>query len=712
MPSELERQLLVAAAEKDEELRLLRKELAELKATKSHARPQSASAARSHSPTAPTSSILPKFDVELLDTTRHGVSPPGFEGHSSVGVDGRVYVFGGRNGSNIFGETWSLNVANARWSRVPVSGSVPWGRYGHSAVVFKGSMFVFGGFGPGGSRVGASTDDHSQGGQNLRGNTGLLGSFFALDLQTKGWSELSAQGEPSKSHSAVVHGNTMYLFGGCVARGRTNAVRAFDFQDQKWLPTETFNPQLVAQPPTAGNASLLARSDIPAARSGHCAGVQFARTAGTPASMVIFGGRLSKYCFANDSFQYNLESKRWARMYCGGTIPSARSDHSGSVYKENLIVVGGYALEQAGSPSETDDAASLGRKTFFNDVCVLNLISCTWTRVELSGPQRPIGICGHSATLFDSCDGRISLLIQGGFGCIPSDAAVLHDDDVARLGQMAGDADYAATSSAWAVAIANAPQVGPPPRRPERPQTARGRMTPRQRPLSARSASARRSASPRGPKSFSVQTCNATTAKTFGDPEYKPAPPVRRSQYEIDQINKRLAYDDVQRAEKKREELRQRFLRESEPRRMTSDEQSESVDRLYYQQNEWRQEKAKQLEEKWVRVQPPKRVDWEIVQDTVARLTIVPEPREPTPIERRAASPAQVKSSIDRLYYEARRESERHHKELQSKLWGNAAAKKLRPADMSDLVNRLCTTSGSPAVPRQQVVGADVRMEK
>ena len=713
MPSDLERQLLVSTAEKDEELRLLRKELAELKSAKSGA-PAAGAAARSPRSSSPaqtaSASILPKFDVELLDTARHGLVPPGFEGHSSVGVDGRIFVFGGRNGSNIFGETWSLNVSNSRWSRVPVSGSVPWGRYGHSAAVFKGSMFIFGGFGPGGVRVGASSDDHSQG-ISGRSNAGLLGSFFALDLQTKAWSELSANGEPSKSHSAVVHGTTMYVFGGCVTRGRTNAVRAFDFNDQRWLPTESLNPQLVAQPASAGQASLLARSDIPAARSGHCGAVQFARQGGsTPPNMVVFGGRLSKYCFANDAFQYNFESHRWVRMYCGGTIPSARSDHSGTIYKENLIVVGGYALEQAGAPADQEGdavASSLGRKTFFNDVCVLNLVSCTWTRVELFGPQRPLGLCGHSATLFDPCDGRISMLVQGGFGCMPSDTAMLHDDDASRLAHATGENDYATTSNAWTFAIANAPRPSTThqARQPARPQSARQRST-AQRPLSGRPGSARRAPSPRGPRSFSVQTCKASTGKTFGEPEFKPTPPVRRSQFEIDQINKRLAYDDVQRQQRNRENLQRRFLREAEVQRLTQEEQSESVDRLYYQQNEWRQEKAKQLEEKWVRVQPPKRVDWEIVQDTVARLTIVPEPREPTPIERRAASPAQVKASVNRLYTEARQESQRHHDELRAKLWGNTASKKLRAADMAQLVDRLATSptrtaAASPAARRR-----------
>jgi N-acetylneuraminic acid mutarotase len=708
MPTDLERQLLVSNVEKDEELRMLRKQLAEMKTQEQ--RPRSARNRTNRSPSphqAPQSVLLRAFHIAPVEAHRDPRPPP-LEGHTTVAADGRMVVFGGRNGASVFGETWALNIGKGRWAHVGVTGNAPWGRYGHSAVVHRGCMFIFGGFGPGGIRIGATHDDHS-GAAGNRSNAGLLGSLFALDLQTKCWSELSTENpEPSKSHTAVVLDGCMYVFGGCVSKGRTNAVRAIVLGESRWLPNERLNAQLIAQP-TGANAALLARSDIPAARSGHCAGVHY--RAAAPASMVVFGGRLSKYAFANDAFEYNLETCRWMRLYCGGAIPAPRSDHSGAVYKENLIVYGGYALEQQGAyPADAApaaDKAATSRKTFFNDIYALNLVSCTWTKMELTGIQRPLGLCGHTATLYS--DDHVRMLLVGGFGCVGAGTGV-HEEDAVRATSALGGETFTAFNDAWAVAIAKPPVVAaqggslsPSAPRTLRPHSATTRAQQLREEHVNRSQSSPRAAAATTaddaqskPKSFSVQTCKASTAKLFGEPNFTPVPPPpKRSQFEIDQINKRLAHDDVLKQQSRREELRRKFIKTEEPKKLNNDEQTESVDRLYYQQNEWRQEKAKRLEDKWVPTRVAKKVDWDAVHETVARLTTAPEEAAPVPVEPRKVSRDQLDSHVQRLYYDARVETKRHQETLQSKYWGGGTSKKLTTNDMSGLVERLHAAGGA-----------------
>lgn len=659
-------------------------------------------------------SLFSTFPTELVEPASSSAVPLAVEGHSAVAANGKVYVFGGTNNQHISNDVWVYNVAARRWKRCNTSLKSPsastgasqgaaMGRYGHSAVLHNNSMIVFGGFGPG-AAAGAA-------------RCGLLNSTLSLDLVTNEWSVLqegAADVDAVKNHAAVVAKGHMYVFGGCLSDGRTNAMRCFDLERRRWLDAEPFNQQAIAAA-SGGGVTAIAKSDIPAPRSGHSANV-FSRAGHS--GIVVFGGRLSKHAFCNDAFQYDLDTRMWSRMYCGGQLPPPRCDHSAVVYRDHLVIFGGYALvTQEGFAAQSDAAtpaaaAASGEPTkrYFSDCYVLHLVSCTWSRVELSGPTRPLGMCGHTAILYEDPEGRICMQLNGGWGAVRADAALL-DEDAERTSRLVeGNVTHGTIGDTWVLKIANAVHDAKPAQaatlsqkqQQGRPSTARSTSTSHRdaaRPSTARS-SRNASRSPRlnadgtpARRPWSTQTCKATTAKEFGEPQFKPHPPCIRLQYQVDSIVRRLADEDVRRKNETLERLRAQFLKEQPPHKMNPDEQQESVDRLYYQQAEWRVEKQKQLESKWIPRKERTEVDDETLNDIVGRLATVPPKKEPTPpASVKRQGPRETAECVRRLYDEQRETMARRRDELERRyLWGGEP-KRIDSGRLAQMVDRLAVS--------------------
>ena len=86
-------------------------------------------------------------DMELV--AKNGTKTPARAGHSAIVYNGKMYVFGGDDGSTKYNDVWKLDLGTKTWTQVTqVAGAIePSARIGHSAVVHSGSMYVFGGTG-------------------------------------------------------------------------------------------------------------------------------------------------------------------------------------------------------------------------------------------------------------------------------------------------------------------------------------------------------------------------------------------------------------------------------------------------------------------------------------------------------------------------------------------------------------------------------------
>eukprot|EP00760_Papus_ankaliazontas_P003203 PhM_4_TR11494/c0_g1_i1/m.39575 len=687
IPSEREQQLLLKTLEQEQELAELRKQIATQKPRRPNTAPSRHQASLGAASDATVTNFVntQQFAVMSEVPAHNTPQPPPVESHTAVGCGGKIVMFGGTNGSNISNEVWAFtlvtsNAGRRGWRRKKCDGNIPLPRCGHAAVAYKGVMYVFGGFG---STLSAPAPI-------------LLNSVYALDLSTFEWQAIVATPiDAVKNHTAEVFRDKVYIFGGVTTNGRTNRVNVFDLDALKWLAPQSYNTQL--------SLEESARTDVPTARSGHTS-VQHG------ASMVVFGGRMSKTLYCNDVYRYNFDSKLWSRVYCGGTIPAPRAGHSSTVYKSSMIVFGGYncggtqvlgpaSMMQADATPTT--AAPSGRKTYFGDCHVLHLASYTWHTVVLEGPMKPLGRCGHSANLYEGANSSLHMLTYGGWGTAPRSTIDLEDDDAAAAPspQPDGTENVMTSAETWNFVVGIVDTTTMKRKRPNPPSS---RPTPAPpRPRTTMTVNGRALREPgSSPRPWSVTTSKATTAKYFGFATL-PCPlqlRCQRTPREIETIVHRLG--DTTRHETVMRQLESKYLHhlasddedgEGGGNKMSPEEMQSSIDRMFYQQVEWREEKMRQLVHKWVPEKAAKKMENNEIDDLVSRLCVLPEPDVYTPRTEQKLSKEEVDDFVNRMYYGAQEDQKRRMDMLDKKYRPESPPKKVKSTDLTGIVERLYT---------------------
>jgi len=184
-------------------------------------------------------------------------------------------------------------------------GTKPNARYYHTSVVFNNYMYIFGGY-----------DIYS----NVKQDTHKLNLVLKSNgLTAQAWSgELTITGTKPNvrdSHTAVVYGNYMYVFGG---RGSSR------FQDTHRLDLTTLE----------WSGELTTTGTKPAIRDSHTAVVY-------GNYMYIFGGYEGSY--KQDTHRLDLTTLEWSgELTTTGTKPTIRDSHTAVVYGNYMYVFGGY----------------------------------------------------------------------------------------------------------------------------------------------------------------------------------------------------------------------------------------------------------------------------------------------------------------------------------------------------------------------------------
>jgi hypothetical protein len=162
----------------------------------------------------------------------HNRPPPNLQEHTMIYFKNKIVVFGGEVGLSPYEETplWILNLDSLQWRRISCSSVMspgtafvsPPGKRGHTAVVFDYGMHVFGGY------------------QDLKGSSDEL---WTLDLDSEQWNLFSSSSEKKKSnkdkscpegrhwHSAVVHTEYMFIFGGMSGLKEKNDLWRWSFRE-------------------------------------------------------------------------------------------------------------------------------------------------------------------------------------------------------------------------------------------------------------------------------------------------------------------------------------------------------------------------------------------------------------------------------------------------------------------------------------------------
>jgi hypothetical protein len=148
-----------------------------------------------------------------------GPVPAAREDHTwTVAPDGVVYLFGGRDGSDVHDDLWRYDVASGTWAQVTPTGPSPSARFGHNAVWADGiGLVIFAGQGP----------------------DGFFNDLWAFDAATNEWSQLQTAGEKPVprygSCAAVGPDGRLWISHGFTSEGQRFAdTHAFDFETHAW----------------------------------------------------------------------------------------------------------------------------------------------------------------------------------------------------------------------------------------------------------------------------------------------------------------------------------------------------------------------------------------------------------------------------------------------------------------------------------------------
>jgi len=173
-----------------------------------------------------------------------GEAPSARSNHTSVMVGKKMYVFGGRDHSNVFDGLYCFDRDEMKWNRlITQPGLTPVARAGHSMVLVEDKLVVFGGYG----------QDHVP-----------RNDVAVFDLKGQSWKIFEFHGTPPRSrtgHSAaVIHKTKMLIFGGGYWDKVHNDLHVLDFSTQSWSrPSDTGNipvPRAGTSVATIGNKLL------------------------------------------------------------------------------------------------------------------------------------------------------------------------------------------------------------------------------------------------------------------------------------------------------------------------------------------------------------------------------------------------------------------------------------------------------------------------
>lgn len=183
------------------------------------------------------------------------------------------------------------------------------------------------------------------------------------------------------SHSAVVHENSMYIFGGGSSTDTTfNDLWRFDLSKRKWIRPLSIG----SYPSPKGSATMLCYND----------------------HLILFGGwrypslhpPYQPWCLFDELHLYDIKENRWTAQTANGNGPPPMAGHSATIHQNKMIVFGGYQMA-----NEINSNSS--------DVWCLNLDTFEWHKPEISNIKPP-----PRYGQFQIAINNTNLLIIGGCG--------------------------------------------------------------------------------------------------------------------------------------------------------------------------------------------------------------------------------------------------------------------------------------------------------
>ena len=280
--------------------------------------------------------------------------------HGAAIVGTTMFIWGGWNGSTIYGNGARYNPGTNTWTTIPTDAATPLARYGHSMSGISNGFDVWGG-------------------QTDTSKTATGASFTTAGNY---WIALNEPDPPGpRYHASIIHDPAGFHFGFLVWGGSSNTD---SFLDSGGAYSGGFTPGWEATPST----------DAPSGRFGHTA-VWCSNGSCCSPEMIVWGGfTLSGYTNTGGILDYRGFDGTWSPLPVAGSLPTARYRHTAVIDNEraSMIVWGGTT-----SGGETRTGG------------ILDLCAASWTATNTSDADTPSKRSGHSAVWTDS-----SMIVWGG----------------------------------------------------------------------------------------------------------------------------------------------------------------------------------------------------------------------------------------------------------------------------------------------------------
>jgi N-acetylneuraminic acid mutarotase len=227
-----------------------------------------------------------------------GHAPSARSGSKAVICRDSIFFFGGytKKDGDYFNDLFEFNIPRAHWSRIDAMDR-PSVRTDHSCIMYEASMYIFGGF-----------DASSR-----------FSDLHQYSIDDRKWLEIPATGSTPMGrfgHSAVVHMSGMFVFGGWNGHDTLDDLYEFSLTTKHWY-------------------SIPGRGDMPPSRYRHSAAVY-------GCCMFIFGGVDKRQERFSDLFEFNFDTRSWARLKTFGDPPTARTFHCAVMYGGEMYILGGF----------------------------------------------------------------------------------------------------------------------------------------------------------------------------------------------------------------------------------------------------------------------------------------------------------------------------------------------------------------------------------
>lgn len=215
--------------------------------------------------------------VEMCDNDRWNKyevanAPCARYGHRAIACGNKMIIFGGYNGVSRMNDMYEYDLEMRKWTEIiPKQGSaVPSGRDFYSAVLYKNRYFI----------IYAGGEGHK-----------WLNDIWCYDLKHRKWNEIIPNNnnnhEGRAGHSAVLHENSMIVFGGWNGHKTLNDLFKFDLKSKMW-------------------SSVPHTGAIPLPRDSHTATLY-------NDNMIVIGGGDGKIRL-NDMHVFNVKKSIWHKI--------------------------------------------------------------------------------------------------------------------------------------------------------------------------------------------------------------------------------------------------------------------------------------------------------------------------------------------------------------------------------------------------------------